>query len=44
MKYIDFAQKVFESFFSNEKSKLELMSKEQLIQVIMQWKKEDKHE
>lgn len=38
--YIDFATKVFENFFKDERNKLELMTKEQLIEVIMQWKKE----
>ena len=40
MNYVDFATKVFQNFFSDERTKLELMSKEQLIEVIMQWKKE----
>lgn len=40
MNYVDFATKVFQNFFSDERTKLELMSKEQLIDVIMQWKKE----
>lgn len=40
--YIDFANRVFDNFFSNERSKLELMSKEQLIDVILTWRKEDK--
>ena len=40
MSYVGFTTKVFQQFFSDERTKLELMSKEQLIEVIMQWKSE----
>ena len=40
LNYVDFTTKVFQQFFSDERTKLELMSKEQLIEVIMQWKSE----
>ena len=36
--YAKFATSVFKRFFENERTQLELMSKEQLIEVIMQWK------
>ena len=39
--YSEFAVKVFSNFFDNERTKLELLSKEQLINVIMEWKKEE---
>ena len=38
--YIEFATKVFEQFFSDERNKLLMLSKEQLIEVIMQWKEQ----
>lgn len=40
MNYVDFATRVFQQFFSDERTKLELMTKEQLIEAIMQWKSE----
>ena len=40
--YVTFATRVFEQFFSDERTKLECLSKDQLIEVIMQWKKEEK--
>ena len=40
--YCTFATKVFSNFFDNQRTQLELMSKEQLIETILQWKSEDK--
>lgn len=38
--YKELATKVFKQFFKNERSKLEMLSKEQLIEVILKQKKE----
>lgn len=42
--YMAFATKVFDQFFKSEKNQLEMMSKEQLIETILKWKKEDRNE
>lgn len=42
LNYVDFAVRVFENFFKDERTRLEIMTKEQLIDVIMQWKSEEK--